>query len=81
MELTVVQVAASFDISAQMIPHESRIQLKTEGTYSPGDLSDFEEESISNFSNNLMRPGGRVLDMTFGADSGSIIPVPPFAFG
>ena len=82
MTLVVAQVAALFENQSQMaIPHETRIQLQSEGIYSPADLAEFNEDAISKISNRLKKPGVRVLNITPGAVIKATIPISPFIFG
>ena len=82
MVLTATQVTAFFEAANQMaIPHETRLQLQSEGMSDPNDLVDFDEDSIKSISENLRRPGGRVPDTTPGAAVGATVPASPFVFG
>ena len=40
------------------IPHNTRVQLQSEGITDPGDLVDFNEDAMAMISQNLRRPGG-----------------------
>ena len=82
MVLTATQATVFFENSAQMsIPHETRIQLQSEGIDGPEHIVDFNEDSMSKISNELRWLGGRFLDMTPGAVVGDAIPTPLFNFG
>jgi len=63
------------------IPHNTRVQLQSEGMTDPGDLVDFTEESMAVISQNLRRPGGRIPDPDPNAAAGATIPTPPFILG
>ena len=81
MVLTATQVIAFFEAANQMaIPHETRLQLQSEGMLDPNDLVDFDEDSIKSISENLRRPGGRVPDTTPSAAVGATVPASPFVF-
>jgi hypothetical protein len=59
MVLTEAQTTAFFEGASQMaIPHNTRVQLQSEGITDPGDLVDFNEDAMAMISQNLRRPGG-----------------------
>ena len=64
-----------------MISHKTRLELESEGINTPKELVEFDEDSISEISNNLRRLGGRVPDLTHGAVTRATIPTPPFTSG
>ena len=58
MVLTAAQVTAFFEGECQMaIPHNTRVQLHSEGIPDPSDVVDFTEEAMDMISHNLRRPG------------------------
>jgi len=60
MVLTAAQVAAFFTDADQMgIPVRTVNQLANEGIVTPGDLIDFDKDTIVMVAENLRRPGGR----------------------
>ena len=74
MVLTAAQVTAFFEGASQMaMPHDTRVQLHSEGITAPCDLVDFIEENMSVIVQNLRRPGGRIQDPDPNAASGSTI--------
>ena len=58
--------------------HATVVQLANEGISEPSDLSEFDKSSISQITDNLRRPGGKVVDSN---DPGATIPTPPFIIG
>jgi hypothetical protein len=82
MVFTAAQSTAFFEDAAQMgIPHDTVIQLQTEGLMSPNDLSEFDDDAIVQIALNLRRPTGRIPDPNPGAPAGATIAQPPFVFG
>ena len=70
MVLTAAQTTAFFEDAAQMaIPHDTVLQLQTEGITTVDDLEDFDDDDIDQVSSNLRRPPGGVGAFTFGAKS------------
>ena len=51
------------------IPRKTRIRFKSERINTPKDLIDLDEDSISEISDNLRIPGGRVTSLTPGSIS------------
>ena len=81
MVLTAAQVQAFFTGADQMgTPARTVNQLAQEGIENPGDLIDFDKDTLSMAAENLRRPGGRVPNPDPGAAPGSTIPTPPFVF-
>ena len=57
--LTAAQVTAFFEGASHMaIPHNTRVQLQSEGITDPSDLVEFIEEAMAMISQNLRRPRG-----------------------
>ena len=82
MVLTANQTTAFFENADQMaLPRATVAQLQTEGILAVADLSDFDEDTLSQISENLRRPGGRIPDPSPLAAVGATIPTPPFVFG
>ena len=82
MVLTQAQTQAFFENAAQMgIPHNTVVQLQTEGISAVDDLEDFDKDSLQQVADNLRRPGGRIPDPAAGAAAGATIPTPTFVFG
>ena len=82
MVLTQAQTQAFFENAAQMgIPHDTAVQLQTEGISDVDDLADFDKDGLQQVADNLRRPGGRISDPAAGAAAGATIPTPTFVFG
>ena len=82
MVLTANQTTAFLEDADQMaIPNATRIQLQQEGIDTIEDFLDFEDDSLKQIAENLRRPGGRVPNPDPNADTGDMIPTPPFVFG
>ena len=82
MVLTTAQTLAFFEVDEQMgIPHETVLQLQSEGIMSVSDLSNFMAKHLETLADNLRRPGGRIPDLTKGAAAGATIPSPAFTYG
>ena len=82
MALTAAQTAAFFEHDVQMgMPHETVVQMATEGIVTVGDLAEFDKDSLQQLADNLRRPGGRIPDPNPNADPGATIPTPAFTFG
>ena len=64
-----------------MIPHETRIQLQSEGITLSVDIVDFDEDQISKIRNILRRLGGRFLDLNPEDVVGDTISTTHFTFG
>ena len=79
MVLTNAQTTAFFENATQMaIPHATVVKLQQEGIDTASDLTEFDKVFISQISDNLRLPGGRVVDPN---DAALTIPTPPFIFG
>ena len=82
MVLTANQTTAFFENADQMaLPRATVVQLQTEGILAVADLADFDKDTLSQISENLRRPGGRIPDPSPLANAGATIPTPPFVFG
>lgn len=81
MVLTAAQITAFFT-GADQIGLEQRTvnQLANEGITTPGDLVDFDKETISMVAENLRRPGGREPNPDPNAAPGSTISTQPYVF-
>ena len=80
--LTKAQVTALFEGATQIaMPHNTRLQLQSEGITDPSDLVDFTEKAMTTISQNLRSPGGCTPDPDPNAAPGTTIPTPPFMFG
>ena len=75
MVLTAAQMTTFFEHADQMgIPHNTVLQLQSEGITSVSDLVDFNKDSLQQLADNLKHPGGRILDPNPAAQPGSTIP-------
>ena len=82
MVLTAAQVAAFFEDADQMaIPHDTVIQLQTEGIVNPDDLTDFDKTLLKEVAENLRKPSDRIPNPDPAAPAGSTIPRPAYVFG
>ena len=82
MVLTAAQVAAFFEDADQMaIPHDTVIQLQTEGIVNPDDLMDFDKTLLKEVAENLRKPSDRIPNPDPAAPAGSTIPRPAYVFG
>ena len=81
MVLTAAQVAAFFEDADQMaIPHDTVIQLQTEGIVNPDDLTDFNKTSLKEVAENLCKPSDHIPNPDPAAPAGSTIPRPAYVF-
>ena len=70
MVFTGAQNTAFFEDANQMaIPHNTVLQLVTEGINVVNNLADFDKESFQQVATNLRRPPGGAVAFTFGAKS------------
>lgn len=76
MVFTNAQTTSFFEDADQMaLSNRTRVQLVEEGIDNVTDLSDFDDASLKQVSENLKRPGGTVNAQ------GAIVPTPPFVLG
>ena len=81
MPLTAAQVTAFFEGADQMaIPHATVVQLQNEGIDTPGDLAEFDKDTLKQVAENLRRPRDRIPNPDPNAAAGSTIPRPPYIF-
>ena len=79
--LTAAQINAFFTGADQMgLVARTVNQLAQEGIQSPGDLIDFDKDTIGMIADNLRRPGGREPNPDPNAPAGATIPTQPYAF-
>jgi hypothetical protein len=82
MVFTIQQTTAFFEEAAQMaIPHETRVQLATEGIDTVDDLGEFDEDNLKQIADNLRRPSGRVPIDPINDPNGATMATPAFVFG
>jgi hypothetical protein len=82
MVYTAAQLTAFFEEAGQMgIPHETRVQLATEGIVTVDDLSEFDEDNLKQIADNLRRPSGRVPIDPVNDPQGPTMSTPAFVFG
>ena len=82
MVMTGAQITAFFKNAESMaLPNITVIQLQNEGIDDPGDLADFDKDSLKQVAENSRSPGGCIPSPDPGAAPGSTIPRPPFIFG
>lgn len=76
MVFTIQQITAFFEDADQMaLSHRTRIQLQEEGINAVTDLSDFDDATLKQVSENLKRPGGTI------DAQGAIVRTQPFVLG
>ena len=76
MVFTNAQTTSFFEDADQMaLSNRTRVQLAQEGITNVVDLSDFDDATLKQVSENLKRPGGTVNAQ------GAIVPTPPFVLG
>ena len=63
------------------LAHATRLQLAVEGLAQVNDLTEFDNDSLKQITENLRKPGGTVPDPNPNAAEGAVIPTPAFVFG
>lgn len=82
MVFATAQTTAFFENSMQMgIPHETVVQMRSEGITNVQDLADFDKDALQQLADNLRKPGGRVQDPNPAAVAGATIATPAFVLG
>jgi hypothetical protein len=82
MVFTINQMTAFFEYHDQMgIPADTRAQVENEGIDQVSDLADFDKDMLTQVTDNLRRPGGRIPHPDANAPAGATVQQPPFVFG